>query len=70
MKFGFDIEDQRIKDGIPFNFYGSIGYLKSVAFGSGLGQGAYTALGNFLGRLRRCFPHPLRSSSPAPRRGR
>ena len=48
MKFGFDIEDQRIKDGIPFNFYGSIGYLKSVAFGSGLGQGAYTALGNFL----------------------
>src|ERR1035441_9788535 len=26
MKFGFDIEDQRIRDGIPFNFYGSIGY--------------------------------------------
>ncbi len=29
MKFGFDIEDQRIKDAIPFNFYGSIGYTTS-----------------------------------------
>jgi hypothetical protein len=44
MKFGFDIEDQRIKDEIPFNSYGSVGYSKSLASGTG----PYTALGNFI----------------------
>jgi outer membrane receptor protein involved in Fe transport len=52
MKFGFDIEDQRLKDKIPFIYYGSIGYLKSSAFGTPLGvapgTGSYTALGNFI----------------------
>ena len=39
MKFGFDIEDQRIRDQVPFIFYGTIGYTRSST---------YTALGNFL----------------------
>ncbi|MGA1981342.1 MAG: TonB-dependent receptor [Acidobacteriaceae bacterium] len=41
MKFGFDIEDQRIKDGIPFNFHGSIGFTAAQTAG-------YTALANYL----------------------
>jgi hypothetical protein len=58
IKFGFDIEDQRIRDGIPFNFYGSIGYGRSTAFCTGgttpctsATPGyvpSYTALGNFI----------------------
>jgi outer membrane receptor protein involved in Fe transport len=48
MKFGFDIEDQRIRDEIPFEFYGSIGYGHSAAFGSLPTQQSYTALGNFI----------------------
>lgn len=47
MKFGFDIEDQRVRDGIPFIFYGSIGYGSSLADPSGTPP-AYTALGNFI----------------------
>jgi len=39
-KFGFDVEDVRIKDGIPFNFYGSIPY--------GQQAGGYSALANYL----------------------
>jgi len=41
MKFGFDLEDQRIRDGIPFDFYGSIGFTDAPAAG-------YTALANYL----------------------
>lgn len=40
-KFGFDVEDVRVKDGIPFNFYGSIPYQAAQTSG-------YTALGNYL----------------------
>jgi len=45
MKFGFDLEDQRIRDGIPFVFYGSIGFARSSASGT---IPSYTALGNFI----------------------
>ena len=58
IKIGFDIEDQRIRDEIPFNFYGSVGYARSAAFCTGgttpctsTTPGyvpAYTALGNFI----------------------
>jgi len=57
IKFGFDLEDQRIKDGIPFNFYGSIGYARSAATcttpvppatACPPGTGSYTALANFI----------------------
>lgn len=41
MKFGFDIEDQRIRDAIPFEFYGSVDYGETTA-------GDYTGLGNFI----------------------
>ena len=40
MKFGFDVADIRVRDGIPFNFYGSIPY-QAV-------PGSYTALANYL----------------------
>ncbi|AEU34625.1 carboxypeptidase regulatory-like domain-containing protein [Granulicella mallensis] len=39
-KFGFDVADIRIKDGIPFNFYGSIPYQAQA--------NGYTALANYL----------------------
>jgi hypothetical protein len=39
MKVGLDIENQRLRDGIPFNHYGSINYSSSST---------YTALGNFI----------------------
>ncbi len=39
-KLGFDIDDIRIKDGIPFNFYGAITY-------TGI-PGGYSALANYL----------------------
>ena len=51
MKFGFDIEDQRLRDGIPFNFYGSVNYLASKAVAATPTTPAipaYTALGNFI----------------------
>jgi outer membrane receptor protein involved in Fe transport len=61
IKIGFDIEDQRIKDGIPFVFYGSIGYARSAAFCTGgttpctpTTPGyvpSYTSLGNFIDNL-------------------
>jgi hypothetical protein len=61
MKFGVDIEDQRIRDAIPFNFYGTTGYAKSSAFCTGgttpctpTTTGyvpAYTALGNFIDNI-------------------
>ncbi|HEY4356536.1 MAG TPA: carboxypeptidase regulatory-like domain-containing protein [Acidobacteriaceae bacterium] len=41
LKFGFDLLDMRIKDGIPFNFYGSIAYQGQIG-------GGYSALGNYL----------------------
>jgi len=40
-KFGFDLEDQRIKDNIGLNVYGAVAYDASVGAG-------YTALGNFI----------------------
>lgn len=45
MKFGADIEDQRIKDGIPFNFYGSITYTDSKSANPATN---YTALANYI----------------------
>jgi hypothetical protein len=45
LKFGFDIEDQRIKDGIPFNYYGSISYTDSKTSSPTTN---YTALGNYV----------------------
>jgi hypothetical protein len=51
MKFGFDIEDQRLRDGIPFNFYGSVAYLASKAVAATSTTAAipaYTGLGNFI----------------------
>jgi hypothetical protein len=50
-KFGVDIEDQRLRDGIPFNFYGSVGYAASKAVAATSTTPAipaYTALGNFI----------------------
>lgn len=41
LKFGFDLLDMRIKDGIPFNYYGSINYQAQL-------NGGYSALGNYL----------------------
>jgi hypothetical protein len=35
VKIGFDVSDVRVRDGVPFNFYGSIGYAASTGF-SGL----------------------------------
>ncbi|HEX3572203.1 MAG TPA: carboxypeptidase regulatory-like domain-containing protein [Acidobacteriaceae bacterium] len=45
MKLGIDLEDQRLRDGIPFNFYGSVNYATSKASGS---LPSYTALANFI----------------------
>jgi hypothetical protein len=42
IKLGVDIANIRIKDGIPFNFYGSIGYQQQV------GGAQYSALANYL----------------------
>ena len=39
-KIGFDLSDTRVRDGVPFNFYGTIGY-NDVASG-------YTGLANFI----------------------
>lgn len=44
-RVGFDIEDIRIKDSIPFNFYGSIPYSKSLASSTTPG---YSALANYI----------------------
>jgi hypothetical protein len=41
LKFGLDVENIRIRDQVPFNFYGSIGYSDSAAAG-------YRSLGNYL----------------------
>lgn len=41
MKFGFDVENQRLKDLIPFIYYGSESYLASKS-------PAYTGLANFI----------------------
>lgn len=58
IKIGFDIEDQRIRDEIPFVFYGTIGYARSAATCTpsstvtcAPGTGSYTALGNFIDDL-------------------
>ncbi len=40
LKLGFDVQDSRIKDGIPFNFYGSIPYQAQPS--------GYSALANYL----------------------
>lgn len=40
MKFGFDVEDQRIRNMINFNYYGAIGFTAQA--------GGYTALANYL----------------------
>lgn len=40
MKFGADIADIRVKDAIPFNFYGTISYLTV--------SGGYTGLANYI----------------------
>lgn len=45
MKFGFDISQARVRDQIPFVFYGSQGYIASSAAGT---TPAYSALGNFV----------------------
>lgn len=37
-KFGFDIEDSRIKDTIPFNLYGAIPYSAALGFSTSLGN--------------------------------
>jgi outer membrane receptor protein involved in Fe transport len=41
LKFGIDLANLRIKDGIPFNFYGSINYEEQVG-------GGYSALADYL----------------------
>ena len=46
MKFGFDIEDQRLRDGIPFNFYGTVSYGSAPA--SATNPNSYSALANFI----------------------
>jgi len=38
-KFGFDVEQVRVRDAVPFNFYGSISYTDG---------GGYTALANYI----------------------
>ena len=45
LKFGFDIAQERIKDGIPFNFFGSINYSTSKTSSS---LTNYTGLANFI----------------------
>lgn len=45
MKFGFDIAQIRVRDQIPFVFYGSQSYVASNASGA---TPAYTALGNYI----------------------
>lgn len=44
-KFGFDISQIRVRDAVPFVFYGTIGYTGSAASGS---TPAYSALANYM----------------------
>ena len=44
LKAGFDIAEVRVRDAVPFTFYGTIGYTSSSASGT---TPAYTALGNY-----------------------
>lgn len=45
LKFGFDIEDQRIKDQIPFDYYGTIPYSDSETSDT---ADQYTAFANYI----------------------
>lgn len=45
MKFGFDVNQIRVKDEVPFIFYGSISYVASSGVGT---TPAYTALANYI----------------------
>ena len=44
MKVGFDVAQVRVRDQVPFLFYGTQNYTSSVAFGT---TSAYTGLGNY-----------------------
>jgi hypothetical protein len=41
LKFGVDISDVRVRDQVPFNYYGSIGYTQAAG-------NSYTALANYI----------------------
>lgn len=45
MKFGFDLAEVRVRDAVPFVFYGSYSYVASATKGT---VAAYSALGNYL----------------------
>ena len=45
MKFGFDVAQVRVRDLVPFVFYGSQSYIASNSFGT---TAAYTGLANFI----------------------